>query len=76
MSLANKVGASDVVARLSDDLKDDSELYRRMVLEAVQASSRGSRRGEGGMLRRMLILLLILPPPLAEGAVEPRRGGH
>ena len=47
MSLANKVGASDVVARLSDDLKDDSELYRRMVLEAVQASSRGSRRGEG-----------------------------
>jgi len=45
VSLANKVGASDVVARLSDDLKDDSELYRRMVLEAVQASS--SRRGRG-----------------------------
>lgn len=33
--LANKVGCSDVVTRIVDDLKDDSEPYRRMVMETV-----------------------------------------
>ena len=36
VELANKVGCSDVVSRIVDDLKDDSEPYRRMVMETVQ----------------------------------------
>lgn len=34
--LANKVGCSDIVIRIVDDLKDDSEPYRRMVLETIK----------------------------------------
>jgi splicing factor 3B subunit 1 len=34
--LANKVGCSDVIIRIVDDLKDDSEPYRRMVMETVK----------------------------------------
>lgn len=34
--LANKVGCSDIVIRIVDDLKDDSEPYRRMVMETVK----------------------------------------
>jgi hypothetical protein len=34
--LANKVGCSDIIGRIVDDLKDDSEPYRRMVMETVQ----------------------------------------
>jgi splicing factor 3B subunit 1 len=34
--LANKVGCSDIVGRIVDDLKDDSEPYRRMVMETIQ----------------------------------------
>jgi splicing factor 3B subunit 1 len=34
--LANKVGCSDIISRIVDDLKDDSEPYRRMVMETVQ----------------------------------------
>ena len=33
--LANKVGCSEIVLRIVDDLKDDSEPYRRMVIEAI-----------------------------------------
>jgi len=34
--LANKVGCSDIIIRIVDDLKDDSEPYRRMVMETVK----------------------------------------
>ena len=34
--LANKVGASDILKRIVDDLKDESEPYRRMVMETIQ----------------------------------------
>jgi len=34
--LANKVGSSDIIARIVDDLKDDSEPYRRMVMETIR----------------------------------------
>eukprot|EP00980_Cylindrotheca_fusiformis_P008904 scaffold1900_cov123-Cylindrotheca_fusiformis.AAC.30 len=34
--LANKVGCSDIITRIVDDLKDDSEPYRRMVMETVK----------------------------------------
>ena len=33
--LADKVGAAEVVGRVVDDLKDESEPYRRMVMETV-----------------------------------------
>jgi len=36
VELANQVGSSDVLSRIVDDLKDDSEPYRRMVIETVQ----------------------------------------
>jgi len=36
VELANKVGCSDILSRIVDDLKDDSEPYRRMVMETVQ----------------------------------------
>ena len=34
--LANKVGCSDIIIRIVNDLKDDSEPYRRMVMETVK----------------------------------------
>jgi len=34
--LANKVGSSEIIIRIVDDLKDDSEPYRRMVMETVK----------------------------------------
>jgi splicing factor 3B subunit 1 len=36
VELANKVGCSEVVARVVDDLKDESEPYRKMVMETVE----------------------------------------
>jgi len=36
VELAGKVGCSEVIARISDDLKDESEPYRRMVMETVE----------------------------------------
>lgn len=36
VELSNKVGASDIITRIVDDLKDDSEPYRRMVMETMQ----------------------------------------
>jgi len=37
VELANKVGCAEVVGRVVDDLKDESEPYRKMVVEAVEA---------------------------------------
>lgn len=36
VELANKVGCSEVVTRVVDDLKDESEPYRKMVMETVE----------------------------------------
>eukprot|EP01137_Pigoraptor_chileana_P027377 Opistho-2@9894 len=36
VELANKVGASEIVRRIVNDLKDESEPYRKMVMEAVE----------------------------------------
>jgi splicing factor 3B subunit 1 len=36
VELANKVGCSEVVGRVVDDLKDESEPYRKMVMETVE----------------------------------------
>ncbi|CAL0334354.1 unnamed protein product [Lupinus luteus] len=36
VEIANKVGVSDIVARIVEDLKDESEPYRRMVMETIE----------------------------------------
>lgn len=36
VEIASKVGCSEVVSRVVDDLKDESEPYRRMVMETVE----------------------------------------
>ena len=36
VSIANNVGCSEIITRLVNDLKDDSEIYRRMVAECIE----------------------------------------
>jgi splicing factor 3B subunit 1 len=36
VELANKVGVTDIIGRVVDDLKDESEPYRKMVMETVE----------------------------------------
>lgn len=36
MELANKVGASEIINRIVDDLKDENEQYRKMVMETIE----------------------------------------
>ncbi|KAJ8905480.1 hypothetical protein NDN08_001987 [Rhodosorus marinus] len=36
VELANKVGGPDIMTRLVDDLKDEAEPYRRMVMETIE----------------------------------------
>ncbi|ORZ17398.1 splicing factor 3B subunit 1 [Absidia repens] len=37
VELANKVGVSEIVSRIVNDLKDESEPYRKMVMETIEA---------------------------------------
>lgn len=36
VEIANKVGASEIINRIVDDLKDESEPYRKMVIETIE----------------------------------------
>lgn len=36
VELANKVGAAEIISRIVDDLKDEAELYRKMVMETIE----------------------------------------
>ncbi|XP_048578646.1 splicing factor 3B subunit 1 isoform X1 [Nematostella vectensis] len=36
VELANKVGASEIINRVVDDLKDENEQYRKMVMETIE----------------------------------------
>ena len=36
MEIANRVGASEIINRLVDDLKDENEQYRKMVMESIE----------------------------------------
>ena len=36
MEIANKVGASEIITRVVDDLKDENEQYRKMVMETIE----------------------------------------
>ena len=39
MELANKVGAAEIIGRVVEDLKDDNEQYRKMVMETIELVS-------------------------------------
>ncbi|PON95285.1 Coatomer beta subunit [Trema orientale] len=39
VEMANKVGVADIVGRVVEDLKDESEPYRRMVMETIEKTS-------------------------------------
>lgn len=34
--IANKVGAAEIITRIVDDLKDENEQYRKMVMETIE----------------------------------------
>lgn len=36
MEIANKVGAAEIIQRIVDDLKDEAEQYRKMVMETIE----------------------------------------
>lgn len=36
MEIATKVGATEIITRVVDDLKDESEQYRKMVMETIE----------------------------------------
>lgn len=36
VELANKVGAAEIICRIVDDLKDEAEQYRKMVMETIE----------------------------------------
>ena len=36
VEIANKVGAAEIVLRVVDDLKDEAEQYRKMVMETIE----------------------------------------
>jgi splicing factor 3B subunit 1 len=36
VELANKVGAAEIIGRVVEDLKDDNEQYRKMVMETIE----------------------------------------
>ena len=36
VELANKVGAAEIIGRVVDDLKDEAEQYRKMVMETIE----------------------------------------
>ena len=36
VEIANKTGAAEIVGRVVDDLKDENETYRKMVMETIE----------------------------------------
>ena len=36
VELANKVGVAEIIGRVVEDLKDDNEQYRKMVMETIE----------------------------------------
>jgi len=36
VEIANKVGAAEIVSRVVDDLKDEAEQYRKMVMDCIE----------------------------------------
>ncbi len=43
MEIANKVGGAEIVSRVVEDLKDENEQYRKMVMDCIEKVSVYSR---------------------------------
>lgn len=50
MEIANKVGAAEIASRVVEDLKDENEQFRKMVMDCIEKVRRvgEGRSGEGG----------------------------
>lgn len=61
LQVAMKIGGADVLARLTDDLKDESDPYRRMVVETVEKVTEklGLSDVDGGLEARLIDGLLF-----------------
>ena len=44
VEIANKVGGAEIVSRLVEDLKDENEQYRKMVMDCVEKVRKRSSR--------------------------------
>lgn len=40
VEIANKVGAAEIVSRVVEDLKDEAEQYRKMVMDCIEKVGR------------------------------------
>ena len=36
MEIANKVGGAEIISRIVDDLKDENEQFRKMVMDCIE----------------------------------------
>ena len=52
VEIANKVGAAEIASRIVEDLKDENEPYRKMVMDCIEKVSAppgmGNRNGDNG----------------------------
>ena len=46
VEIANKVGGAEIVSRVVEDLKDENEQYRKMVMDCIE-KVRSDQRQEG-----------------------------
>lgn len=44
MEIANKVGAAEITSRVVEDLKDENEQFRKMVMDCIEKVSERERR--------------------------------
>ena len=42
MEIANKVGGAEIISRIVEDLKDENEQFRKMVMDCVEKVGYGS----------------------------------
>lgn len=56
VELANKVGAAQIVRRIVDDLKDESEPYRKMVMETIDkiVAAQGASEIDGRLEEQLI----------------------
>ena len=81
VELANKVGCSEIVSRVVEDLKDESEPYRRMVMETIDkvVSALGSSDIDARLEELLIDGILFAfqeqvgPPSRVETYVQPVR---
>lgn len=50
VEIANKVGAAEIASRIVEDLKDENEQYRKMVMDCIEkVMNCGMQNGMSGM---------------------------